>query len=348
MTPGNRVRELRMARGLSQQELAAQAGISRTGISAMEGDRLVPSVAAALAVARVLQCNVESLFGGGMPSDQVEWAWLPATFPCRYWRADVRGRSWLYPAGSALSLGCRHDGVLSSREAQPLSTPRAAQTLVLATCDPAAGFLAEEYFRQTGFRLLVISRSSRQGLAALDQGIVHAAGIHLATNQSPGGNAQVIREMKLNSPLSLLHVAQWEEGLAISSTNSARTVRSLLRQSLRWVGREEGAGARRCQDEVLGSRPSPRRVTTSHRGVVEAVRSGWADVGVCQRLAAEEQEIGFLPVCQEFYDVCIRSEDASEPRVAALIRVLRSPEYRTLLRELPGYVPQAIGEIEEI
>src|SRR5438477_12010679 len=93
---GNRVRQLRAARNLSQEELAAIAGVSRTGLSAIEGGRLVPSVAAALALARVLDCDVESLFGEAAQNRQPEWAWNPPAFPARYWEAEVGGRCWLY------------------------------------------------------------------------------------------------------------------------------------------------------------------------------------------------------------------------------------------------------------
>jgi DNA-binding XRE family transcriptional regulator len=46
-------------------ELAGRAGISRAAVSAIEGDRLSPSVTTALALAAVLDCSVEELFGCG-------------------------------------------------------------------------------------------------------------------------------------------------------------------------------------------------------------------------------------------------------------------------------------------
>ena len=49
--PSNRVKQHRLAKGQSQAELAMAAGISRTGLSAIEVQRLVPSVATALALA---------------------------------------------------------------------------------------------------------------------------------------------------------------------------------------------------------------------------------------------------------------------------------------------------------
>src|SRR5271157_5927315 len=47
----NHLREHRARRGWSQEELARRACLSRAGISAIETDRLVPSAAAALALA---------------------------------------------------------------------------------------------------------------------------------------------------------------------------------------------------------------------------------------------------------------------------------------------------------
>src|SRR5262245_42369948 len=89
----NRVKRLRQQRGWSQDQLATQAGISRAAVSAIEIQRLVPSVAAALALARAFGCTVEELFGdkGGQTQEE-PWAWLPAGDPCRFWRASVGGR----------------------------------------------------------------------------------------------------------------------------------------------------------------------------------------------------------------------------------------------------------------
>ena len=58
----NWVREQRTRRGWSQEELARRSGLSRTGIGAIETGRLVPSAAAALALATAFDCRVEDLF----------------------------------------------------------------------------------------------------------------------------------------------------------------------------------------------------------------------------------------------------------------------------------------------
>ena len=55
-------------RGWSQEQLARRSGLSRAGISAIETDRLIPSAAAALALAAALDCRVEDLFRLRVPS----------------------------------------------------------------------------------------------------------------------------------------------------------------------------------------------------------------------------------------------------------------------------------------
>jgi len=51
--------------GLSQQELADRLGVKRLAIIRLEGGQREPSMTLALAIARELGENLETLFGGG-------------------------------------------------------------------------------------------------------------------------------------------------------------------------------------------------------------------------------------------------------------------------------------------
>jgi putative transcriptional regulator len=64
MTPTirNRVREMRAARGWTQQELADAVGVSRQSINSIENDRYVPSLPLALTFARVFRCMTDDIF----------------------------------------------------------------------------------------------------------------------------------------------------------------------------------------------------------------------------------------------------------------------------------------------
>ena len=59
---GNRVRDLRSARGLSQAELAATMGVSRQTVNSIETGRYTPSLTLALGLARFFGRNVEEIF----------------------------------------------------------------------------------------------------------------------------------------------------------------------------------------------------------------------------------------------------------------------------------------------
>lgn len=58
----NRVRELRIARGLTQQELAESVGVSRQSINSIEQGRYIPSLPLALQLAGVFGCATDDLF----------------------------------------------------------------------------------------------------------------------------------------------------------------------------------------------------------------------------------------------------------------------------------------------
>jgi putative transcriptional regulator len=55
----NRVKELRIALGWTQEQLAQAAGVSRQSINAIERDRYVPSLELALTFARVFACPTD-------------------------------------------------------------------------------------------------------------------------------------------------------------------------------------------------------------------------------------------------------------------------------------------------
>ena len=81
---------------------------------------------------------------------------------------------------------------------------------------------------------------------------------------------------------------------------------------LRWVGREPGSAAGELQQELLAGRV-PKHVARGHRNVAEAVRAGWADVGVCVRLVSEEAGLDFLTVREETYDLCFPAKSQWRP-----------------------------------
>lgn len=59
---GNRLKELRAERGLTQSDLAESVGVSRKTINTIENRVFVPSTILALKLARVLDLSVHEIF----------------------------------------------------------------------------------------------------------------------------------------------------------------------------------------------------------------------------------------------------------------------------------------------
>src|SRR5512139_1905402 len=157
----HRLHDYRSARGWSQAELARRSALSRAAISAIETGRVVPSTAAALALAAAFGCRVEDLFTLRDPASvqQSRWAWVPPTEPCQFWRAAIGERTLLYPVGPTAVGRLPADGIVRSgtQEVREHSDP--ARVLVIAGCDPAVGLLREEVLRTAGLQVLPLIRS---------------------------------------------------------------------------------------------------------------------------------------------------------------------------------------------
>lgn len=338
----NRVRDRRIAHGLTQSDLAQRVGISRTAITAIEGVKIVPSVATALSLAAELECTVEELFGASSAiSESSCWAWQHSSVPDRFWQADVLGRLLKYPAVSTPMMTPLPDNASGDTAAK---ASVAGETLVLACCDPAAGLLASQFQAVTGLRMIVIPRSSSQAIEMLKEGVVHLAGLHYSTAECPDRNAEVIRN-RLGSDFELIRLSRWQEGITLATGSSHRTVRSALSAKLKWIGREDGSGARQCLDQLLQGRQTPRRMAQNHQGVAAAVQSGWADAGICVQLVSDEAGLRFLSVQKEAFDVCYAKTFAGDRRLKAFLKVVRSVAYRRLLSELPGYDSSETGNL---
>ena len=58
----NRVKELRKARGWTQEQLGVAVGVSRQSVNSIERDRYVPSLLLALMFSKVFGCPTDEIF----------------------------------------------------------------------------------------------------------------------------------------------------------------------------------------------------------------------------------------------------------------------------------------------
>lgn len=345
------VARLRQERAWTQAELAERCGVSRAEISGIETGRLVPSVLVALRLADVLEMPVESLFGVSQRSPEpLPWAWQPADGEARLWRAMVNGKLRLFPVESTAAGIVPHDSLLTPGGLEVVDgDARPERTLVMAGCDPLVGLLTQT-LAPKGIRVLPLQRSSHEALALLEQGLVHVAGVHFANRDGGCENERVVAS-RLGPGYSLIHEMEWQSGIATGSARPERSTRALLNARVRWVNREPGSAARETFDALLGRRAKPRgydRVVRSHRAVAATVSSGWAEAGICMRVTAAENRLGFISLQREAYELCVSQDLMGDPRIVALAATLRSREYRRFLLHAPGCDASRAGESRRV
>lgn len=67
----NRIRELRKAADISQEQLASLCGVSRQTVNAIENNKYDPTLALAFRLAHALSATVDSLFTPKTPDKEV-------------------------------------------------------------------------------------------------------------------------------------------------------------------------------------------------------------------------------------------------------------------------------------
>jgi len=219
---GARLRLARQARGLSQQQLAGVAGVTRQAVSAVESGHSDPSLRVALGLARALGMTVEELFGPGDlgdpvlaqpvaavsgPGSRVALATVGDTFVALPLHADTAARQGFSPAGG-LAVGSPSAPAGVSRggrepwnlvPVRPIGPPR--PTVVVAGCDPALPLL------ETPLALLDPPLAfawwpcgSGEALRLAAAGLVHAAGVHRVGPAVPDGPAGFARPPGSSGP----------------------------------------------------------------------------------------------------------------------------------------------------
>lgn len=373
MTPSPRLtstlRPLRVARRLSQLELARRAGISRQAYAAVEAGTSVPGTDVALRLAQALGASVESLFRFDAPVPEIEAT--PSVGSSvepsrRVTLAHLEGRWVAHPldprshqaqaqAADAVTVSSPASRRAKALRVQPLGELEAArERLVVMGCAPALGLLAARLGSQpAGVRLSWIQGSSTRALEALRRREIHVAGLHLLDEKSGEYNAPVVRRQLPDRRVLLVNVARWEQGLVVAAGNPLRLrgALDLLRPKVRFVSREAGAGAHRLLERLLrdqGARWSDVRghvlSVGGHLEVAQAIALGAADAGIAFRGAALAYGLDFLPLAEERFDLAIPHDLATDARVERMVDVLGSRAFRLELESAGGYQVGTAGQ----
>jgi putative molybdopterin biosynthesis protein len=362
---GTRLRLARQARGLSQQQLAGMAAVTRQAVSAVESGHSDPSLRVALALSRALGMTVEELFGPGDPADpvlarpvapvggegsRVVLATVADTFVALPLRGVTVVRAGFGPAGGLVAGEPGEAQVPGEPVAvRPIAPPR--PTLVVAGCDPALPLLETPLALldpPVGFAWWPCGSAEALRLAAT--GLVHVAGVH-QDGDEPGHGDHAGDAAGIPGGAEVVGFTCWREGLVVRPGTEVAGLGDLARLGLRLVNREPGAQARTLLDrERLRLRLDPAELpgyhsqAAGHLQVAAAVAGRLADAGVSSEPAALAYGLDFIPLADERFDLVLPAKHAASREVQGLLKVLTSPWLLTQLASVPGYDPSSCGE----
>ena len=342
----NCVRDQRIRSGLGQSELAAQAGVTRQQLGAIEAGRHSPSVDAALRIARALGLPVETLFA---PADAALGTPVPVGGPLPVGAPVVVGRvgdrrvyapvrhllstseAWAVADGFVADGFVADHGDHGDHGGIDLMAYSDESGLVVGGCDPLLGLAAGVLARCGGPRVIAVHLSTGACVSALAAGVVHAVVVH-----GPQGDP-----IQPPVPVDRWRVASWQVGVASSGTarRTIGSVEELATRRLRTAQREVGAGTQGALERALtrvgaSGLPGPR--VDGHVDAARHVVAG-LPAGITMEAAACAFGLRFLPLETHRSELWIDARYRDHRGAVALVALLRDPALVQRAQRLPGY-----------
>jgi transcriptional regulator with XRE-family HTH domain len=316
---------LRRMTGLSQQDLASRAGVSRSLVAAIEAGRNTPSVVAGLALARALGVTAEELFGddAGAAVPTAAATPLAAGDAVRLVRV---GDTVVAAACDPLADGTIADAIVTGDTLRHLPGSREDGVLVLG-CDPALRLI--ERMAPPDVRIVTGHATSGDAIAALADRRCHAAVVH-AVDGAPS---------RLPEAVAQTAIARWRVGIAASAPED-EIVDRLRDGRLALVSQSATANAQVAVERWLQHQDltDVRRAGLA-RDHLEAARLATAEgIGsVTYEPASLREGLSLAVVEVHRVDALVRLDITAA--TAAVAEIVASRAFRARLQAVPGYLP---------
>lgn len=187
---------------------------------------------------------------------------------------------------------------------------------------------------------------SMGAITAAKRGENHCGGIHLFDEATGEYNEAYLEKHFPKGGVRQVECVWRQQGLMVAPGNplGITSLADLVQPGRRFVNRQKGSGTRILND-FLCKRDG---IDTSaiygydheeftHTAVAALVEAGSADAGMGIYSAAKMYGLGFVPVCEEQYDLLIPDYAWDTPMVQALLETLRSDAFRVRMEQLGGY-----------
>lgn len=196
---------------------------------------------------------------------------------------------------------------------------------------------------------------SYDGLYSLYHNKIQIATTHLWDGETGQYNIPYVKRLLPGTPSVIINLALRYQGFYVPKGNpqNIKDWSDLNRTDLTFANREKGSGTRILLDEhlkILKIDPlnisGYNRQLSSHLAVASAVARGGADFGLGnEKFALQVDNIDFIPLEKERYDLVIKKEDFNKPPFQAVIQILNSEEFKLELLGIGGYDISELGHI---
>ncbi|AFV01176.1 MULTISPECIES: helix-turn-helix transcriptional regulator [unclassified Dehalobacter] len=215
--------------------------------------------------------------------------------------------------------------------------------------------ILSNYMRLHNIPALRAYIGSYDSLVSLYRNKINVASTHLWDSDTDQYNVPYVRRLLPGVPTVIIHLTCRIQGLYVAKGNpkGIMTWADFGRDDITMINREYGAGSRVLLDEnlkLLGIYGSAikgyKKENQSHLAVASAISSGQADVAVGnEKMARQVDNIDFIPLKKERYDLVVKKEDFQSPEVQTMLNIIRSAAFKNEFANIGGYDTSDMGKI---
>jgi molybdate-binding protein/DNA-binding transcriptional regulator YhcF (GntR family) len=206
--------------------------------------------------------------------------------------------------------------------------------------------------RVEGLRTEVTHAGSLGGLIALQEERADLAGTHLLDEETGEYNFPYVKRILPGRQLAIVNLSFRIQGLMFTRGNPRHItgLPDLRRWDVTFVNRQKGSGTRVLLDLQLkrqGIAPSEIKGYNvefdTHLAVASQIAHGNADVGLGIEGAAASCGLDFMPMFRERYDLVIPLAVYRSERLAPMLEIINSEEFKKIVNGVGGYDTSQTG-----
>ena len=228
--------------------------------------------------------------------------------------------------------------------------------IIISGQDIILDVLAENIREKTSdVRVLRSNVGSYSSLYDLYNDKISISSAHLWDGDTNEYNTTFVRAMIPGIPCMIINLAYRNVGFYVAKGNPYKinTWKDLTKHNITMINREKGSGIRILLDEKLRLNNIDREKINgyniekqSHAAVSRSIARHEGDVGLGnEKVASQLNEIDFIPLQEERYDLVIKISDLKYPIYKMIVDTIQSEEFKKEIEALGGYNLKDIGKI---